>query len=258
LKTKGSYSIPRTPAGTGGSYADVTLDSICDIQLYQPAKGYRFSVDALLLFEFVDLKTVRDIGDLGAGSGIVGILLAKKYPHSQVTLFELQESLVSLAEKNTVLNRMNDRVKVVKCDLRNRRLLSSPSRQLDLVVSNPPFRACKSGLLNSEEEKAIARHEITLKLDELADAAAALLKIRGRFCFIHHPSRLAELIVALKRREMEPKRLRFVYSSPATEAKMVLIEAVKGGRNGLKVQKPFYIYNEDGSYTDQMKAIYTL
>jgi tRNA1Val (adenine37-N6)-methyltransferase len=258
LKTKVSYNISRTSAGTDGSYADVTLDSICDIQLYQPAKGYRFSVDALLLFEFVDLKTVRNIADLGAGSGIVGILLAKKYLHSQVTLFELQESLVSLAEKNTALNRMNDRVKVVKCDLRNRALLASPSRQRDLVVSNPPFRACKSGLLNSEEERSIARHEITLKLDELADAAAALLKIRGRFCLIHHPNRLVELIAALKKRAMEPKRLRFVYSSPATEAKMVLIEAVKGGRAGLKVEKPFYIYNEDGSYTDEMKAIYTL
>jgi tRNA1Val (adenine37-N6)-methyltransferase len=237
---------------------DVTLDSIRDVQLYQPAKGYRFSVDALLLFEFVSLRTVWNIADFGAGSGIVGILLAKKYPHSQVTLFELQESLVSLAEKNTSLNHMNDRVKVVKCDLRNHGLLSSPpSRHFDLVVSNPPFRACKSGLLNIEEEKAIARHEIMLKLDELADAAAALLKIRGRFCLIHHPNRLAELIVALKKRGMEPKRLRFVHSSSATEAKMVLIEAVKGGRTGLKVEKPSYIYNEDGSYTDQMKAIYT-
>jgi tRNA1Val (adenine37-N6)-methyltransferase len=238
---------------------DVTLDSIRDIQLYQPAKGYRFSVDALLLFEFVNLKTVRNIADFGAGSGIVGILLAKKYPHSQATLFELQESLVSLAEKNTALNHMNDRVKVVKCDLRNHGLLSSPpSRQFDLVVSNPPFRACKSGLLNIGEEKAIARHEIMLKLDELADAAAALLKMRGRFCLIHHPNRLAELIVALKRRGMEPKKLRFVHSSSATEAKMVLIEAVRGGRTGLKVERPSYIYNEDGSYTDQMKAIYTL
>jgi tRNA1Val (adenine37-N6)-methyltransferase len=257
LKRKVSYSIPHTSAGSGGSDVDVTLDSIRDIQLYQPVNGYRFSVDALLLFEFVVLKTVRNIADLGAGSGIVGILLAKKYPHSQATLFELQESLVSLAEKNTALNRMDDRVKVVKCDLRNRALLSSPSRQFDLVVSNPPFRACKSGLLNTEEEKAIARHEIMLKLDELAAAAAALLKIRGRFCLIHHPDRLSELIVSLKKREIEPKRLRFVHSSPATEAKMVLIEAVKGGRSGLKVEKPAYIYNEDGSYTDEMKAVYS-
>ena len=247
-----------TSIGRGDGAADVTLDSIRDIQLYQPKKGYRFSVDSLLLFEFVNLKTVRNIADLGAGSGIVGLLLAKKYPHAQVTLFELQESLVSLAEKNTALNRMNDRVKAVKCDLRNYVLPSSPSRQFDLVVSNPPFRACKSGLLNIEEEKAIARHEIMLKLGELAEAVAALLKIRGRFCLIHHPNRLVELIVALKKRGMEPKRLRFVHSSPATEAKMVLIEAVKGGRTGLKVEKPLYIYKEDGSYTDEMKAVYTL
>jgi tRNA1Val (adenine37-N6)-methyltransferase len=133
------------------------------------------------LFEFVNLKTVLNIADLGAGSGIVGILLAKKYFHSQVTLFELQDSLVSLAEKNTTLNRMDDRVKAVKCDLRNHAMLSSPPR-FDLVVSNPPFRRCKSGLLNVEEEKAIARHEIMLKLDELSRCRWHCVKIRGRFC----------------------------------------------------------------------------
>lgn len=238
------------------SSGDVTLDSIRDIQLYQPAKGYRFSVDALLLFEFVNLKTVRNIGDLGAGSGIIGILLAKKYTRSQVVLFEIQKSLAGLAEKNAALNRVDGRVKVVKCDLRNRTLSGFPSRQFELVVSNPPFRRCKSGRLNCEEEKAIARHEIMLTLDELAAAAAALLQTRGRFCLIHHPNRLGEIIVALKKRGLEPKRLRFVHSSPATEAKMVLIEAVKGGNPGLKVEKPSYMYREDGNYADEMKAMY--
>jgi tRNA1Val (adenine37-N6)-methyltransferase len=258
LLKKVSSNTPPAFTAPGNSVPDVTLDSIRDIQLFQPKNGYRFSVDALLLFEFVKLKAVRDIADLGAGSGIIGILLAKKYPHAKVTLFELQENLVGLAEKNAALNRLHERVKAVKCDLRNHALFPSPSLQCDLAVSNPPFRRCRSGLLNSEEEKTIARHEVMLTFDDLAAAAAVLLKIRGRFCLIHHPNRLGDLIVALKEKGMEPKRLQFVHSSPATEAKMVLIEAVKGGRTGLKVEKPLYIYTEKGSYTEEMRAIYAV
>ncbi len=116
----------------------------------------------------------------------------------------------------------------------------------DLVVSNPPFRRLKSGLLNIEEEKAIARHEIKLSLHEFIAAAASLLRAKGRLCLIYHPSRLAELIDALRKKGVEPKRLRFVHSTISSESKMVLLEAVKGGRMDLKVEKPLYIYKEDG------------
>jgi tRNA1Val (adenine37-N6)-methyltransferase len=126
----------------------------------------------------------------------------------------------------------------------------------DLVVSNPPFRRLKSGRLNIEDEKAIARHEIKMRLHELIDAASFFLKTKGRFCIIYHPYRLSELIDTLKKRELEPKRLRFVHSNVSSEAKMILLEAIKGGRGGLKVEKPFYIYKENGSYTDEMNGIY--
>ncbi len=98
---------------------DITFDSIRDIRLYQSKVGYRFSVDSLLLYSFINLKKVNTIADLGAGTGIVGMLLAKKYPEAQVTLFEIQDGLVALAEKNIIQNRLEDRVKVVKCDFRS-------------------------------------------------------------------------------------------------------------------------------------------
>jgi tRNA1Val (adenine37-N6)-methyltransferase len=241
----------------------LTLDSIRDIQIYQNKNGYRFSVDALLLFTFINLPRVKKIADLGAGSGIIGILLAKKYPHAEVILIELQKSLTKLAEKNVVLNNLNDRVKVVMADIKN---LSSPTQHsitptlqypdFDLVVSNPPFRKVKTGRLSIGDEKAIARHEIKLSLKDLVTAGSILLKHHGRLCIIHLPERLTEIIDALKENNLEPKRLRFIHSNVSTESKMVLIEAVKGGRPGLKTEKPFFIYNEDGSYTDEMKEIY--
>jgi tRNA1Val (adenine37-N6)-methyltransferase len=235
---------------------DVTLDSIRDIKIYQSKKGYRFSVDSLLLFDFVNLKKTDTIADLGAGSGIVGILLAKKYHEAKVTLFELQESLIQLAERNILLNNLEDRVKVTPCDLRTSPGAYAKPQSYDLVVSNPPFRKMASGRLNTGEEKSIARHEIRLSLDELIKTASYLLRARGRFSMIYHPNRLSELIAALKKQAMEPKRLRFVHSNVSSEAKMVLLDAVKGGRTGLKVEKPLFLYKDDGTYTDEMMVIY--
>lgn len=234
----------------------LTLDSIRDIQIYQNKNGYRFSVDALLLFSFINLPRVKKIADLGAGSGIIGILLAKKYPHAEVTLIELQKSLAKLADKNVVLNNLDDRVKVVMADIKthNSKLITPDS--YDLVVSNPPFRKVKTGRLSIGDEKAIARHEIKLSIKDLVKAGSTLLKHHGRLCIIHLPERLTEIIEAMRENNLEPKLLRFIHSNISTEAKMVLIEAVKGGRPGLKTEKPFFIYNEDGSYTDEMRDIY--
>ena len=235
---------------------DVTLDSIRDIRLYQPKNGYRFSVDSLLLFDFVNLKTAKSIADLGAGSGIIGILLAGKYPDASVDLFELQDNLAGIAEKNVILNRCEDRVRVIKCDLRELQAAPSAHPRYDLVVSNPPFRRLKSGRLNIEEEKAIARHEITLRLHECINAASALLRNRGRLYMVYHPCRLSELLTVMREKGIEAKRLRFVHSNPSSEAKMVLLEAVQGGRVGLKVVEPLYIYREDGRYTEEMERMY--
>ncbi len=238
---------------------EVTLDSIRDIKLYQSKDGYRFSVDALLLYSFVNLPRAGKIADLGAGSGIVGLLLAKKYPDSMVSLIELQAGLADLARKNVVLNSLEERVSVMEKDLRE--IASCPSfpsteDRFDIVVSNPPFRKPRTGLISPEEERAIARHEIKLKLSELVGASHRLLRSKGRFFLIHHPERLSELVCALREKEMEVKRLRFVHSNISSGAKMVLAEAVKDGAAGTKVDRPLCIYKENGGYSDEMKEIY--
>jgi len=235
---------------------EVTLDSICDIKIYQSKAGYRFSVDALLLYDFVNLRSIGAMADLGSGSGIIGILTAKKYPEARVDLFELQEGLANLSERNISINNLGGRVRVVRRDIRELPSCHLNKGEYDLVVSNPPFRKPRSGRINMEEERAIARHEIALFLPDLAAAASRLLGSKGRFCVIYHPGRLAELVDVLKKRDLEPKRLRFVHSSTSSEAKMVLLEAVKGGRTGLKVEPPLFIYSDDGSHTAEMKRIY--
>lgn len=240
---------------------ETTLDTIRDIRLYQPRDGYRFSMDALLLFSFVEMPVVKSIADLGAGSGIIGILLAGRYPEAQTVLLEIQEAYVKLAEKNIRMNGLEGRVSAMRCDIRELSEGKGPRDLLaccpfDLVISNPPFRKPKTGLISPEKGKAIARHEISLRLPEIAGAASRLLRSRGRFFLIYHPSRLMELSDTLRTKRIEIKRLRLVHSTAASEAKMVLVEAVKDGRPGIKVERPLFVYTPDGSYTPELLTIY--
>jgi tRNA1Val (adenine37-N6)-methyltransferase len=253
----------------------ITLDYIRDIQVYQNIEGYRFSVDALLLYSFVNTPRASKIIDLGAGSGIIGMLLAKKYENAEVYLVEVQKALVSLSEKNVILNNLQDRVFVIPSDIRelNKKLssdyllLSKGYKNLnslilpenfDIVVSNPPFRKVKSGLISDRDERSIARHELMLSLCDILEAAALLLKHQGRLFMIHLPERLTEIINVLRSYKLEPKRLRFVHSTITSNAKMVLVEIVKGSRSGLKIEKPLIIYNKDKTYTDEMKELYMI
>ena len=234
---------------------ETTLDGIRDIKVYQNKQGYRFSIDALLLSSFVNVRHVENIADLGTGSGIIGLLLARKYPGAKVLLVELQKSLYALAERNIVLNNMEERVEVLLADIKHMKETAQP-RSYDLVVSNPPFRKPATGCLSLGEEKAVARHELRLEFADLAEAASHLLKVRGRFSMIFHPERLLEVIDILKRNRLEPKRTRFVHNDPKAGSKIVLIEAVKEGRPGLKVSSPLFIYNEKGAYSAELNEMY--
>ncbi len=239
-----------------------TLDFLKGVKVYQHKNGYRFSVDALLLASFARCPVVGKIADFGAGSGIIGLLLAKKDAGSKVVLVELQEKLALLAERNIEMNRLEDRVKVIRMDIK----MFSPENGFgasalgppayDLVVSNPPYRRMKSGLINPDDEKAIARHEILLSLADLVKAGSALLKHHGRLCLIHLPERMAEIVSVMKDNGLEVKRVRCVHSTVNSDAKMLLIEAAKGARTGMKIEKPLIIYNEDGNYTDEMHKYY--
>ncbi len=255
-----------------------TLDSIRDIRLYQRERGYRFSLDALLLFDFVrknskiqkiqidknqkNKNVFPKIVDLGAGSGVIGLLLAKekKYEKAAVWLVELQEGLFSLACRNIALNGLEDRVTAVKADISSIREAESKGFEkggFDIVVSNPPFRKVLSGRVCPDEEKAAARHELRMSLPALVKAAGYLARTRGRFFMVYHPERLLELADALREGGFEPKRLRFVHGRRGLSAKIALVESVKDGSPGLSVEEPLFVH-DDGGYTPEISRIYEL
>jgi tRNA1Val (adenine37-N6)-methyltransferase len=232
---------------------EYTIDSIGSIKICQPKEGYRFSVDALLLANFVNLKRLTKAVDIGAGTGIIGIILAKRYRESKIVMIEIQPEIAKLAKESIKLNNLDNRVEIICMDAKN-----FTETSFDLVVSNPPFRSPGTGKMSPKEEKALARHELSLSITDIAKISQNLLKHRGRLCLIHLPERLIEIVRIMSKHNLEIKRVRFIHSKINTEAKMVLIEAVKWGRVSLKVDPPLFIYNEDGSYTDEMKKIYEI
>jgi len=226
------------------SEALVTEDSIRDLKLFQSREGYRYSADAILLADFVSTSRVRHCVDLGTGVGVIGLLVAKRYPRARVTGVELQASLADLAEGNVVTNGMAGRVRIVQGDVREVTTYLG-TRCADLVVCNPPFRRPEAGRICPSEERKIARQEIYLSLEELTSSASRILKHRGRFCMVHLSERLTDVLSLLRAHGMEPKRLRFVCTRRSAGPDRFLVEAVKGGRAGLRVEFP--LFSDEGN-----------
>ncbi|MBI4683275.1 MAG: tRNA1(Val) (adenine(37)-N6)-methyltransferase [Nitrospirae bacterium] len=234
-----------------------TLDSIRDIKIFQARDGYRFSIDAVLLENFISAKRLQKGVELGAGSGVISILLAARLKGPKIIAVEVQKPLAERARRNVGLNNLDDRIEIIVNDMRALKKMF-PANSFDFVFSNPPFRKTKTGRLSKYEERAVARHEIEITLPDLIKTASYLLKHSGRFYLIYHPFRLAELVEMLRKSRLEPKRMRFVHSKQGDEAKMVLIEAVKGSGTWLKIDPPLYLYEKGSDYTAELKTLLNL
>ncbi len=233
---------------------DETLDTIKDVKIIQSKEGYRFSIDAVLLENFITAKPGDKGIELGTGSGIISILLAKRLKSTKITAVEIQKALAGRAARNVELNDLKGKIDVRSMDMRKLRK-EFQTNEIDFIFSNPPFRKPKTGRMSTDEERAIARHEIEISLPDLVSTATYLLKHNGRFYMIYHPFRLTELVSLLRESRLEPKRMRFVHSRAGEEAKMVLIEAVKGGGIWLKIDPPLYLY-EKGTIIHRKQGIY--
>ncbi len=231
-----------------------TLDSIKDIRLLQAKNGYRFSIDALLLENFISARRIEKAIELGAGSGVVSILLARRMGSAKIVAVEIQGPLAERARKNVKINGLEDRIDIVTKDMKELKK-DFPPHTFNIAFSNPPFRKPETGRMSVDEERAVARHEIEITLPDLIKTAAYMLKHAGRFYVIYHPFRLTELIEILRKSRLEPKRMRFVHSFSGEEAKMVLIEAVKGSGTWLTIEPPLYLYEKGTTYSREVKAI---
>jgi tRNA1Val (adenine37-N6)-methyltransferase len=225
---------------------DETLDTFFNgkLQMIQKKRGYRFSVDAILLSQFVKLHKGERVIDLGTGCGILPLLLSHTTQAHSFIGVEIQKKLADCAKRNVRLNHLENRISIIKQDFRELRNTFPPG-SFDVVLSNPPYRKYRTGRINPSLEKAIARHEMKGTLEDLVSVASYLLPPKGR-CYVIFPVlRTVDLLVALRGEKLEPKRLQFVHPFIGKEAKFILIESIKDSGVELKLMNPFILHEEE-------------
>lgn len=245
------------------THKDVVLkenERIDDLQrngyrIIQSRDKFCFGMDAVLLSGFARAGKGNTLLDMGTGTGIIPILMEAKTEAAHLSGLEIQEESADMARRSVLLNGLEDKITIVTGDIKEAGSLFDAA-SFDVITCNPPYMIGKHGLKNPDDAKAIARHEILCTLEDVISQAAGLLKPGGNFFMVHRPFRLSEIMVLLSRYKLEPKRMQLIYPFIDKEPCMVLIEANRGGKPRLKVEKPLIIYKEPGVYMPEIYDIY--
>ncbi len=237
--------------------SDRSLDTIFGgrIKIYQPREGYRFNEDSLLLADFCSNSRGLSI-DLGTGCGIIPIIMAVRSEHPEkIYGVEIQKRLSELAVENVKLNGLTDRIEIISQDIRKLKENFSP-QIFDVVISNPPYMQIEKGIISSASEKALARHEILLRIQDILNISRYLLKSRGVLRLVYPTMRLVDLFVLMRMRKIEPKRIRLVYHKHESPSHIALVEGTKFGKSSLEILPPLILYDRDGSPTAEYRRIF--
>ena len=228
---------------------------ISGFRIKQSRDFLKLGTDAMLLSHFTRVKKHDHICDLGCGNGAISILLCARHPEVSLTGIEILPGAAELATENVALNSLEDRMRVINGDVVKIESLLPPE-SFQVVVSNPPYLKRDGGLHTDNPNLLAARMETDSTIDDMCRAAAYLLQYHGNFSVVYRPERLGALFSALAHHNFAPKRLRFVQNNLKTEPSLVLVEARKHGRDGLKVLPTLFIRDEDGNETEEVKKIY--
>lgn len=245
---------PATPARDGE-----TLDSFYHgrIRVLQTKKGYRFSVDAPLLADFIRTRPEDEALELGTGTGIISLLLSVK-PFRTVTAVEIQEGLAALARRNVELNGLGGRIEIVRADWR----AFEPGRTYDLIFSNPPYIKRSTGFLSASAERSAAKHELHGGIGEVLDKTDELLSTGGRACFVYPEKRRADLLAAAGERGLSVRRERPVHPREGEPPNLFLVELGRTPKNGaagsgtIEAMPPLILFGPDGKYTPAAEAVF--
>ena len=224
--------------------------------IMQDTDMFNFSLDSVLLPNFVTInKNIQNILDIGCGNAPIPLILSTK-TKANIMGVEIQKSVFDLALESVKINNLEHQIKIVNDDIRE---LSKnlETESFDIITCNPPFfKVNENSNMNDSEYKKIARHEITLNLEDIMQISKKLLKNNGVLGIVHRPERLIEIIELMKKNNIEPKKMRGVYPKKDKDANILLIEGTKNGKPGLKILPPLYSHNEDGSYTIEIQKYF--
>lgn len=224
-------------------------------KIIQNSEKFCFGMDAVLLSGFARVKRGETVLDLGTGTGIIPILLEAKTEGRQFFALEIQEESADMARRSVGLNGLEDKIHIITGDLKEASARFGAC-SFDVVTANPPYMNNSHGIVNPRMPKAVARHELLCSLEDVVRESSKTLKSGGRLYMVHRPFRLIEIIRRMTEWHLEPKRMKFVHPYADREPNMVLIEAVKGGKAMVKIEKPLIVYEAPGKYTSEIYDIY--
>ena len=224
-------------------------------RIIQNPDRFCFGMDAVLLSDFAKVKEGDKVLDFCTGTGIIPILMEAKTKAAHFTALEIQEDSAEMARRSVALNHLEEKIEIITGDVKEAdKLFGAASFQA--VTCNPPYMIGQHGLVNPDSPKAIARHEILCTLDDIIRQGARLLVPGGSFYMVHRPFRLVEILATFTKYKLEPKRMQLVYPFVDKEPNMVLIQATKGGKSRITVEKPLIVYEKPGVYTKEVMELY--
>ena len=227
-----------------------------NLKIIQNKNGFCFGIDSVLLSDFAkNIRHKSKVIDLGTGTGIISILLSGKTQDTSFVGVEIQPEVAEMAERSVKLNNLQNKIQIVNENILNLKNIYK-AKSFDAVVTNPPYKKINTGIQNEENKKQISRHEITASLQDFIQISAYLLKDYGEFYMVHRPERLVDIFSIMRQEKIEPKKIQFVYPNKSKKTNLVLIKGIKNGNPFLEFENNLYVYNEDGTYTDEILTIY--
>lgn len=216
---------------------------------------FRFGTDSVLLADFARPRRNERVVDLGCGTGAISLIMLSHMADLSVDGVEIQADVADMARRSAALNGVSDRFYVHNVDMRVCHEILGREK-FALAVCNPPYFKAGGALVSESEKRRIARHEGDISPDDIAASAARLIKFGGRFAVIYPAPRAFEMMCAMQRAGIEPKRIRTVHGVEGREPKHVLLEGMRGASPGLHWQPPLILMGKDGAYTDEWHRIY--
>lgn len=227
-----------------------------DKYIVQDTQMFNFSLDSVLLPNFVTLnKNIKNILDIGCGNAPIPLILSTK-TSALITGVEIQKDVYDLAVKSVKINDLENQINIINADI-NELYNKFETESFDVITCNPPFfKVSEQSNLNKSDYKTIARHEVKLNLDDIFKISKKLLKNNGYIAIVHRPERLLDILESMKKYNIEPKKIQFIYPKTNMEANILLVEGKKNGNKGLKILPPIYTHLENGEYTEQIKKYF--
>lgn len=224
-----------------------------NLKIIQRKDMFNFSLDTVLLSNFCTInKDTKLIIDYGTNNAAIPLLLSTRC-NSSIIGVEIQEEAIVLANKNIDINNLQGQIEIIHGDIKEFKY----EKKANLIVCNPPFfKVDENSNFNESELLIAARHEIKVTLDDIIFQASKQLENKGRLAIVHRPDRLIDIIDSMKKYDIEPKRLRLVYPKSNKKSHTILIEGIFKGKSGLVIEPPLYAHNEDGSYCDEVIAMF--